>query len=95
MDDDRATYDDLDAIVGGFDDLDLDLDLHIEHERAASVTPEQQQLPPSASAAGTTGDSDSESSAGEMTCAICLHNIDLWKSMRALVASIDACVPLP
>ena len=77
MDDNRATYDDLDAIVGGFDDLDLDLDIHIEHERAASVTPEQQQLPPSASAADTTGDSDSESSAGEMTCAICLHNIDL------------------
>ena len=26
---------------------------------------------------------------------ICLHNIDLWKSMRALVASTDACVSLP
>ena len=26
---------------------------------------------------------------------ICIHNIELWKSMRALVASTDPCVPLP
>ena len=65
--DDSGYGSDLDAIVGGFDDLEL--------ERAASVTPERPSMTGLMSEYEEFNDSDSES--GDMTCAICLHNIDL------------------
>lgn len=52
---------DLDAIVGGFDDLELNVRTEVD-----AVTPEHHVCE----------ERESESD-GDMTCAICLHNIDL------------------